>query len=577
MKRKLNKIGLYLRALYPGELLKKIEYKLKDCVGYFYLRNFFARRVKNVKLCNLKIDNTLFSNDLEVTSKYKIFSVVANYDELLENLKCCREFWRKSKIAGHDDVKIIWEYNRLQFLLPIAVNYLQTGEVKYKNYAIKLLEVWDSNNEFEYSLNWYSNLEVGIRAINIAICLMLINDSMLNEKCGKLLFFHAKHIYDEIDYSDACIPNNHVIGEAIALLLLSNVIAVEENKKWKDKAIKILNKYLCIIDADGVSNENSFSYQFFVTKMYILALCFIDDNVLFGKINDRINKSLCVLKRIYVDKDIYLNYGDNDDGFLYSFSNEYSLVEDIEQYYNLFLSDSESVETNIYKKILNKFNSNNKIKLIVENDNNNYISNERIFLYKKEKTLIFFNAKNIDGHAHNDSLSINLIIDGREILLDSGTFSYNLDREDRNYYRSREAHTTILFNENNAVPIATFRWVNLLKCYISEVVENEEYISVVGILENVCSRNIRIYKNKKVIEVIDFNYNSNDILTNWIVPNDTENINEEICIHDVKIKFDRDVKIKREEVMISKKYLEKNAVTKFEVEGRGKLITTIEW
>jgi len=39
MLKKVRKIGLYYRTLHKGELLKRIEYKAKDCIGYFYIKN----------------------------------------------------------------------------------------------------------------------------------------------------------------------------------------------------------------------------------------------------------------------------------------------------------------------------------------------------------------------------------------------------------------------------------------------------------------------------------------------------------------------------------------------------------
>jgi len=48
MLKKVRKIGLYYRTLHKGELLKRIEYKAKDCIGYFYIKNKIHN--KNIKL-----------------------------------------------------------------------------------------------------------------------------------------------------------------------------------------------------------------------------------------------------------------------------------------------------------------------------------------------------------------------------------------------------------------------------------------------------------------------------------------------------------------------------------------------
>jgi hypothetical protein len=48
----------------------------------------------------------------------------------------------------------------------------------------------------------------------------------------------------------------------------------------------------------------------------------------------------------------------------------------------------------------------------------------------------------LTGHMHNDQLSMELVIDGKEIITDPGTYLYTPLPEIRNAYRSRVAHVT---------------------------------------------------------------------------------------------------------------------------------------
>ena len=577
MANKIKKLKLYYRALYKGELLKKIEYKIKDIIKYFYIRNKIDKQHKHTQLKDIFLNinnNSIVSNSNIKEENIKIFNEYSTYENIKDKLNTNKVFWRKVKLSNYNDVKTIWEYNRLQYLLPLALKYIKTRNDKYKDNIVEIIKKWEKSNEYEYSINWNSNLEVAKRAINISLTLMILSDQNLNQKYSNLLYLHAKHIYHEINYSNCCIPNNHVIGEATALLLLSQIIDTKENKKWYRKSTKILEKYLAIIDKDGVSIENSFTYQWFVTKMYILSLCFINNTKLFNKINTKINKSLNILKYIYINKDIYLNYGDNDDGFLYSTNNYYNIVEDIKQYYDYFSQSIETDELKIYKKILEKFNQSNIIQL--KTNDNKYFCNKKIFIYKDNENLIFFNAKNIEGHAHNDSLAINLIINKKEILLDSGTFSYNLNRQERSYYRGRESHTTIQLEDNNATEIGTFRWINNIKSYVDNIEENNEYIRVSGLIEQLCSREIKIYKNKNLIEISDY-INKDKLKTNWIMSKNSKVNKNKILIENVEIKFNQKIKVQNNNIMISKEYFSKKEAKKYTVESSNELITTIKW
>jgi len=571
----IRKIYLYAKALYKGELLKKLEYKFKDLTKYFYLRNKIDKKNRLFNLKNISLDIDKKDIDDADFKQIKIFNNYYSDDDIKQKLVTNKIFWRDIKLSSFDDIKIIWEYNRLQFLLALAIKYLKTKDVDYKNKIVEILDIWEKNNSYEYSVNWNSNLEVAIRGINISLTLMLLKDCELNKKYDELLYFHAKHIYNEIDFSDKCIPNNHVIGEAAALLMLSKLIETKENKKWYKKSTQILKKYIDIIDGDGVSKENSFSYQWFVTKMYILSLCFIDEQKLFEQINDRINKSLNVLSYIFINKNTYLNYGDNDDGYLYSVSQEYNLVDDIISYFNFFTDNLKTTETIMYEDLFNKFNNKKILKFI--KGKNLCFNNKNIFIYNNKNTLLFFNAKNIEGHAHNDSLALTLFINGSEVFLDSGTFSYNLDKKERSYYRSREAHTTILV-DNNATEVGTFRWVNNINSYINGIEETDEYIKVSGLIQSICSREVKIFKNKNLIEIIDQS-DKDEFRSNWIVPNTSSLLKNKILIDNINISFEDNVMFDCKNVFVSKKYLCKDRAKKIKIKNKNgkKSITTITW
>ena len=509
----LNKIILYCRALHRGELLKRIEYKLKDIFKYFYIRNFFTNKDVECVFRNIEID--IPNLNYEKHDYYYVFNKKINYNDIKQNLLYSNNFWRKENLSYYDDVKIVWENNRMQFLLPIAMKYKTTKNPYYKELIMDTLDFWEEKNKFEYGINWTNNLEVAVRAINIALCLIILQDKKLNEKYSSLLYLHALYIYNEINYSKYCIPNNHLIGEATALLFLSNVLNTKKQTKWQKRAIKIIKENIDIIDEDGLSKENSFSYQFFVTKMYILALSFIDDEESFRVINKKILKSLEFLKLIIINEKKILNYGDNDDAYLFSVYEDYNLARDIIIYYNFFFKREFVEETKIIKELLNSF----KKKIVYGiYKNKDYFFNKSIFVYKWGDNLLFFNAKNIEGHAHNDSLSLNLIVDGREVLVDSGTYSYNISKKKRDYYTSRQAHNTILFEANNAKRVGTFRWYNLYNSFLKDINVTENIIAIKGIIENVCERKIIINKKKKEIKIYDKSLTKNFLIKdNWIV------------------------------------------------------------
>ena len=550
----IRKIFLYLRVIHRGELLKKIEYKFKDKIKYFNNRtnkDLLLNEKYNIK--NKKI-NIEFNERKKEDFEYYIFGKKNNYDDLIFGIRETKyEYWRSVKINKYSDIKKKWELNRLQFLLPLSKEYIISKDNETKKKILEIIKEWDCNNNYEYSINWNSNLEVAIRTISLYITMLILNDYSYKQ----ILFYHGLHLYNEIGYSEKCIPNNHVIGEAVALLMLSSVFDNNLSRNWYKRSVKILKKYTKSFDKYGISNENSFSYQFFVTKMYILSLCFVEDSENFNCFLKLIRKSLIFLNYTIVNKHEIFNYGDNDNGFLYSFDSDYSIVNDIKRYYDFFINNkviSSDFEILFYKKLLNIFNKKVQ-KNITKVPQTKYFLSDKIFIYNDDKISLLFNAKKIRGHAHNDSLAINLYIDGKEILGDSGTYSYNESKKLREFYRSREAHTTILSGDN-AVSVASFRWINKEKSWLANFTIDGNKISIDGFLgKNVKRKIVLDIKNRKVF-IYDYT-KKKYMITSWIFTNKIRlnKRNEINCLNSVIIIGDDFENLKINNIKASKKYL----------------------
>ena len=63
------------------------------------------------------------------------------------------------------------------------------------------------------------------------------------------------------------------------------------------------------------------------------------------------------------------------------------------------------------------------------------------------------------GHGHADTLAVNLALQGRTLLVDSGTYTYHESNEQRNYYRSTAAHNTLTIDgKSSSEPAGKFSW-----------------------------------------------------------------------------------------------------------------------
>src|SRR5690606_2323116 len=66
----------------------------------------------------------------------------------------------------YGSAKMVWEVNRLQFLLPLLLNYKRTGNAEDLDLFVSIMTSWQEQNPYLKGINWYSNIEVNLRLIN---------------------------------------------------------------------------------------------------------------------------------------------------------------------------------------------------------------------------------------------------------------------------------------------------------------------------------------------------------------------------------------------------------------------------
>ncbi|HBT51214.1 MAG TPA: hypothetical protein DEA49_03780, partial [Petrotoga sp.] len=272
----MNLLNKY-KALYKGELRSKLtryvlkktkliekKYKLPENESFEYI-NYFEDLNKNYEqLQDYDID---FQNYELMGQKIDLL----NYS-FIDNSK--EKKWFYLALPKNKDVKIIWEINRLQFLPQMAISFLKTKDHELLKKIENIIKEWNAKNPYDVGINWYSNLEVAIRSISLLLTYILLYDYIKSKEIEELIYKHGYHVYKDIGYTQNCVPNNHLIGEATSLYLLGNIINTKQSKKWISKSKKILLEYINFLRDDGTFKEASLSYHRFVLQMYLLVYLF---------------------------------------------------------------------------------------------------------------------------------------------------------------------------------------------------------------------------------------------------------------------------------------------------------------
>jgi Heparinase II/III N-terminus/Heparinase II/III-like protein len=125
----------------------------------------------------------------------------------------------------------------------------------------------------------------------------------------------------------------------------------------------------------------------------------------------------------------------------------------------------------------------NKIALsLSHNLSHLFFPDTKLIIFRSDRLFLIINAMSNGqngngGHAHNDKLSFELNIDGKDIIVDPGTYLYTSLPERRNLFRSVKYHNTLVVEneeqnrwENSIMGL--FRLENETTCQVVEIKDN---------------------------------------------------------------------------------------------------------
>lgn len=187
-----------------------------------------------------------------------------------------------SKVKLYDvgdgiDVKYVWELNRQQYVVDLALGWCLLREEQYAARAKSIILDWIDNNPMYQGVNWASSLEVAVRSISwIWVLAGLAEWPGWKQKdlkrIANSLAEHAKYLERHLSYYSS--PYNHIIGEATALFLLGRTLrGLEDASRWEQRGLSVLLSYgPRQFHPDGFCVEQASNYHFFTLGFLMQAV-----------------------------------------------------------------------------------------------------------------------------------------------------------------------------------------------------------------------------------------------------------------------------------------------------------------
>lgn len=261
------------------------------------------------------------------------------------------------------DIKFPWEVSRFYFAIPLAQNYLISGDEKYYQRLKDLITDWIDKNPFLYGVNWHCTMEVAIRAANWVVAGALVRDRLLQDtgfykKFAQSLIQHAYYIHAFPEIKSNGTGNNHLIADYAGLLFLAAALREHrEAEKWQKTSVDGLIRCMeTQVHDDGTSFEGSIPYHRLVLEMfgYTAVLCRVHNIELPSSYYERLFK-MFEFTAAYMDHNGNASQiGDNDSGRFIKFY-------DYDEHDHSYLLDiGETLFNYVFKSQLSKRNPGSK-------------------------------------------------------------------------------------------------------------------------------------------------------------------------------------------------------------------------
>lgn len=449
---------------------------------------------------------------------------------------------------GKADIKVPWELSRFQHLSILGEAYCLTNDEKYAKEFVNQVSNWINNNQPKFGVNWQCTMDVAIRACNWILGYYYFKGSseITNKfvlKLLKSLYHHGRHIMKNLEYGE--ITSNHYISDIVGLVYLGMMFPEFKGAKgWRNFGIKeLINEMKKQVYPDGCDFEASTCYHRLVLELFFFSTLvvvindsgFIGENLkeitekIFGrKYTEKLYKMFEAVLYLLKPNGKMTQIGDNDSGQLFKLhprevlDMRYLLVLGAiffkEPKFKIkefgFCEDALWIFGEGGYRVWQDLEENS-----VANIGSKAFPDAGWYVMRRDRNYCIIscgpNGQNGNGgHAHNDKLSFELCIDGKDVIVDPGTYVYTPEPDARNRFRGTAYHNTVMvdgeeqnkFEENNLFWMGNDALPRCLKWETGNEVDVfvGEHYGYKGLSQPVVhEREIKFHKKEGKLDIVD--------------------------------------------------------------------------
>src|SRR5579872_1228968 len=175
------------------------------------------------------------------------------------------------------DVKVPWEFSRLQFLPVLGKAWRLSEDVSTRQCAKNLLTDWIEKNPVSMGINWTIAMEAALRGISICLFLDLLapfsgEEQIWLANVTRSLWEHLHFIEAHNEFSHFA-RSNHYLSNIVGLLCLSAYLSGPGmDDRFRRYCSLVQREIQYQVYADGVDYEASLGYHLLILQMFTTSL-----------------------------------------------------------------------------------------------------------------------------------------------------------------------------------------------------------------------------------------------------------------------------------------------------------------
>lgn len=354
------------------------------------------------------------------------------------------------------DIKAIWEASRFDWLIAMAERAALGDDVEFERLNA-WLEDWLKANPPYKGVNWKCGQEASIRVMQLATAALIFNQMKpLAPALRAFVAAHLKRIVPTIGYAIGQ-ANNHGTSEAAALFIGGSWLGGREGERWGAIGRRWLeDRAALLIASDGTFSQYSVVYHRLMLDTYALAEIWRRALILpaFSPVlYERMRLATLWLQNMVIaENGDAPNLGANDGAKLLSLTDaDYrDFRPSLQLASALFLDARAMAAAGVWDRQLVWLGVRSPDRILAPPQSVSLDEGGFHILRMGAAMALLRYPRFRFRPSQADALHLDLWLDGRNLLRDAGSFSY--EDEDGAWFSGTSAHNTIEFDDRDQMP-----------------------------------------------------------------------------------------------------------------------------